>query len=332
MRLNFITNIKTSMMIMVVFYHCCMFYTGNWVKVFDVTGDERIIAFTAWLNSFHVPAFVMASGYLLYYLAVEKKHYFSTKDFLGRKVQRILKPYVLTSLLWVCPIHYFLFGGSGSDFFYKYVLGISPSQLWFLLMLWWLLVGFYLALSRRMLMFGKRDVIICVLLFAGGVLFARLAHNMLQIGSAMQMSIYFYFGCYLRYKKLQPARNKVFVATLLALVSGYTVLFAEVRYIAGMIKPVFTLAELYLIYCLGQITVEAYLFKTNLWRELSRTSYEIFLIHQQIIYFCIRVFHPRLSMWETIACTFMTTMVVSWLICWGVDGIARKGRGVFGKV
>ena len=128
MRLDFITNIKTSMMVLVVFYHSCMFYTGHWVRVLEVAGDERIIIFTRWLNSFHVPAFVMASGYLLYYLMVEKGHYQSAKDFLQRKVKRLLRPYLLIVCLWAGPVNYFLLDNSLWRFFYNYILGAAPAQ------------------------------------------------------------------------------------------------------------------------------------------------------------------------------------------------------------
>ncbi len=188
---DFITNIKTSMMLLVVFYHSCMFYTGHWGRVLEAAGDDRIIIFTRWLNSFHVPAFVMASGYLLYYLMMEKGHYQSAKDFLQRKVKRLLKPYLLIACLWAGPVNYFLLDNSLCRFFYNYILGAAPAQLWFLLMLWWLLVSFYWLLSRKIIRFHWSEMAGCVLMFIGGGLISKLCGNIWQIGNAMQMGIFF---------------------------------------------------------------------------------------------------------------------------------------------
>lgn len=169
MRLDFITNIKTSMMLFVVFYHSCMFYTGHWANVLDVVGDERIIIFTHWLNSFHVPAFVMASGYLLYFLVVEKNHYLSGREFLSRKANRLLKPYILVTLLWAAPVHYLMLDSySLWGFFHNFIMGGFPSQLWFLLMLFWLLVTGWFLLSHRMVHFYWWEWICCGIVFVWG--------------------------------------------------------------------------------------------------------------------------------------------------------------------
>ena len=149
----------------------------------------------------------------------------------------------------------------------------------------------------------------------GGALISKFAGNIWQIGSAMQMGIYFYFGCYLRWRNIQPRFGLTTIIVMVALVSGYVFLFTNIEVVSRLSGIMLTLTELYLIYCLGKVTAGAWIFRTTLWQELSRSSYDIFLIHQQIIYFCILLFHPHLNMYQTIGCSFFVAMGLSWLIC-----------------
>lgn len=68
-KINIIDNIKTIMMLAVVFYHSCCFFTGNWFDVVEPVYKSNIITHIAyWLNTFHVQTFTMTSGFLFYAL------------------------------------------------------------------------------------------------------------------------------------------------------------------------------------------------------------------------------------------------------------------------
>lgn len=159
----------------------------------------------------------------------------------------------------------------------------------------------------------------------GGGLMSKFASNIWEIGSAMQMGIFFYYGFYLRGMKIHPKFCLVMLSIIVGMVSGCIFLFMDNKIVVKLAGVLFTFTELYLIYCLGIVTVEAKIFKTRIWQELSRTSYDIFLIHQQIIYFCIFLFHPRLNMYTTIGCSFFVAMSISWLICKGWGFALKKG-------
>lgn len=64
-KLEAIDNAKVLMMMAVVLYHSCMFFTGSW---FDgaklVYQADYLVVFAQWLNTFHVQTFTMASGCL----------------------------------------------------------------------------------------------------------------------------------------------------------------------------------------------------------------------------------------------------------------------------
>lgn len=64
-RLNANDNIKTAMMLAVVFYHACMFFSGTWFdKVSPIYEARYFAVFAKYLNTFHVQTFTMASGFL----------------------------------------------------------------------------------------------------------------------------------------------------------------------------------------------------------------------------------------------------------------------------
>lgn len=153
-------------MVMVVIYHCIyQFFMGysmcvNLFPHIDVY--EHIAKF---LNSIDMPMFVFASGYLFSYLKNRCQKYSDGKEFLLKKVKRLLIPF----LLWVVVVDLVLFGWiDPSHFLYP------PCHLWFLVMLiecflvifiirflWekqplWLNIGLCLAFSSIYFLLGGR--------------------------------------------------------------------------------------------------------------------------------------------------------------------------------
>ena len=61
------TFAKTVLMLLVILYHSCVFWTGTWWDTdpaFDSAGLKMI---ALWLNSFHIYGFTLISGYLFAY-------------------------------------------------------------------------------------------------------------------------------------------------------------------------------------------------------------------------------------------------------------------------
>ena len=64
------------MMLAVVLYHACTFFTGSWFDAVSPVYDAKYIAvFAKYLNTLHVQTFTMASGFLFYVLKKEKSRY-----------------------------------------------------------------------------------------------------------------------------------------------------------------------------------------------------------------------------------------------------------------
>lgn len=51
-------------MVLVILAHACDFWTGTWFTENPVIKSEGMNILAAWLNSFHIFAFALVSGYL----------------------------------------------------------------------------------------------------------------------------------------------------------------------------------------------------------------------------------------------------------------------------
>lgn len=102
-------NIKTAMMLAVVLYHSCMFFTGTWFdKAQPIYKAGYLTFFAKYLNTFHVQTFVMAAGFLFYALRKGKNKYRNNlKNDALKRAKRLLLPYVCTIVFWVSVISQF---------------------------------------------------------------------------------------------------------------------------------------------------------------------------------------------------------------------------------
>lgn len=93
-RLETIDNVKVLMMLAVVLYHSCMFFTGSWFDgATPVYEASYLSIFARWLNTFHVQTFAMASGFLFYCLRTEKGKYTNFGKDVLKRGKRLLLPY-----------------------------------------------------------------------------------------------------------------------------------------------------------------------------------------------------------------------------------------------
>ena len=77
-RNNEVTNcgfVKTILMLLVVFYHSILYWNGQWFIGKPEFASPLFSIIAQWLNTFHIYAFTLVSGYLFYYLKFEKGKY-----------------------------------------------------------------------------------------------------------------------------------------------------------------------------------------------------------------------------------------------------------------
>lgn len=219
-KLDNCTFVKTILMIFVVLYHSILFWGGgSWLENIPVIYESKSLSiFAALLNTFHIYGFTLISGYIFQYLKYEKDKYQLFFLFVVNKAKRLLVPYVFVAIIWIIPISYTLFSYTPEDIILKYVLCTSPSQLWFL----WMLFDVF-ALVWLLCKWLKNDLITigisCVFWLIGYVCGA-LFPNIFCIWTAFNYLPFFVLGMKLREKKdgllyRIPVRVIVFIQLIL---------------------------------------------------------------------------------------------------------------------
>ena len=133
----------------------------------------------------------LISGYIFYYIKYEKCDYQKYLHFLKNKAKRLLVPYVFIAAIWVAPIHAYYF--RTEELIERYVLVTVPSQLWFLLMLFWVFAIFYLISN----IVNKKPwlgvIIVCIAYCIG-----QFAPSFYCFNRGLQYLLFFYIGFILR--------------------------------------------------------------------------------------------------------------------------------------
>ena len=59
--------VKTILMLLVILGHACAFWSGHWFTDNPALTSRGLNALFEWLNSFHIYAFALVSGYIFTY-------------------------------------------------------------------------------------------------------------------------------------------------------------------------------------------------------------------------------------------------------------------------
>jgi hypothetical protein len=274
-----------------------------------------------WFNSFHVYGFTLVSGYLFYYLKYEKGRYQEFIPFVQNKVKRLIIPYVFIAIIWVIPNSVFYYNLDINTIVNKYVLATSPSQLWFLLMLFevfiivWILSDF----------FANHDfggLVIAIAFYGLSLIGGHIFTNIFCIWMACKYIIFFWIGFEIR-KHGSNIVNKI-PSTIYIIVDVF--LYTSIKYISGMTGMVFTLLNLSLGFALNVIgAIMAFVILQKIathvrWENskvfilLKKVSMPIYLFHQQIIYFFIYHFNGYLNPYIHALVNFGGAIIVSTII------------------
>lgn len=311
-----ISIMKTAMMIAVVLYHSMLFFSGDWFTVMDpIINAEYLSNIARWMNTFHVQAFTMASGFLFYCLA--KKH-IDTRANIRKRAKRLLLPYLFVSLFWAIPIGYYLFRWPIKEIIERYLLAANPNQLWFLIMLF--LVCVFFELVGKKIKISTKNLII--LYFITTVSFMGLSYfkiDYFQLPKVAQYILYFYLGGYIFYNKKKITKKQTAIMGIIAAIlyaSSLSLNASSIKllnYIAIAIMPIISILEVSVIYyiCLTIIKKKRIDIESNAYRVLEENSFGIYLFHQQIIYFTILflngVVHPIIQA----TLSFVISMTIS---------------------
>ncbi len=265
------------------------------------------------MNTWHIYAFTLISGYIFYYIKYEKGGYQKYLPFLGNKALRLLVPYVFIAAVWVVPINVCLM--PDESIIQKFILGTSPRQLWFLLMLFWVFAIFWLIsnIVNRKSLLGC--VIVCIAYCVG--LFAP---SYFCFSRGLQYLLFFYIGFMLRKCDLG---NKVLykIPSIVYLVAdiGLFVICELLDGYEGIVLKALSLGCKVLLHMIG--AVSAFILLQRLVNRFSngnkvidffgKHSMVVYLVHQQLIYFSIGWFNGVVPPVILVLINFVFSLAVS---------------------
>lgn len=309
------TFVKTLLMLLVILYHSCIYWTNQWFMPGSVaTPSAGLATLAKWLNSFHISCFTLVSGYIFYYLRYERNKYQKFIPFLINKGKRLLIPYFFTAVVWVIPISIQLRQLEYDQIINNYFLGISPSQLWFLLMLFWVFVIAWFISD----LFEKRSFvsfIVVIIIYLLGRKLSGILPNIYCIFTAFQYLLYFYIGFQIR--KYPELKSHIIIwcigAVSLFWISNYLIELPDIMntFVEIILPLVGAISAFYFL----QFMADIFRWKNSRnFGKLSSYSMPMYLFHQQIIYFVIIRFNGKVSPYINAMLNFTIALVGSYII------------------
>ncbi len=323
---------KAVLMLIIVLYHSGMFWTGKWFNAIIPAESAPIIGMIVrWMATFHIYAFTLISGYVYYYVRYERGGYNDSKKFIKNKLNRLIIPYISVAALWVIPMSSLFFDMDATIIIRNYLLGISPSQLWFLLMLFGVFAITY-PLSNIFRKHPKVSVLIVAFIWALGRCLARIMPDIFQIYISLQFIPFFYLGFELRrnWGKFVNCNTKNcwLIGGLNLIVNISCFVFIQIiPQISATNKIITTVLTLgvnisgsLMAFFLLLAIARTINWHTKFFNSLSKASYPIYLFHQQIIYVVLYMFNgimdPLILM--------MTAFIIATALSWGLSSAIAK--------
>ncbi|MBE6650785.1 MAG: acyltransferase [Ruminococcaceae bacterium] len=313
--------VKTVLMLVVVLYHSILYWSGDWFIGEPVYAASGLATLAKWMNSFHIYAFALVSGYLFYYLKYEKCKYDKFLPFVFNKVKRLLIPYAFIALVWVIPFAIYYFDYSVWDVVIKFGFGVSPNQLWFLLMLFGVFVIFH-PLSNFFAKNNIGGVVLLIAFYGISLVGQRLLPNIFQIFRVCGYITQFWLGFKIRqygsfYLKKIPMLVWIFVDVVLY------AMYCVISEMSGIIFKLLNYGVGFLLHIVGALMAFIVLQKlaehikyknSKLFVFFSKNSMPVYLLHQQVVYVLVYLLNGKINPYIHAGINFIGSMAVSLLI------------------
>lgn len=315
-----IKQCKTIMTFCVVFYHACLFWGGEWFKIVQPQQVHKNVLIVAEiLGTIHVPMFVMCSGYIFFYMKKAYGRYIENLRIeLLHRAKRLLVPYITVSLFWCIPFDVFLNRLKYKEFFYNYLLGKSPSQLWFLMMLF-VVFCFYLLIGKSFKLSIRSVLAVYLFSVIGSLVCIKLKFNYFQIQSAFRYMPIFLWGGVMQINQLTQELRKI------AIVFGFSSLIVFIIYhelglndslpakvLVQFLFPILSIIEITAIWCIVKMFQQYGSWDNNrIVRTIADNSFPVYLFHQQWIYIFTVFLNGRVHWIIQLLLTFILSIICS---------------------
>ena len=319
-RLDYLDFAKLCLMFIVILSHSIKVANDDWFHL-GITGIPALKYLSDWFTSFHVQSFTMISGYLFYFLFIEKSKYADLKQFVRNKFDRLLVPCIFVLCCWIIPINSVLFHMGKKEIIHCFLLLENPSQLWFLVMLF----GVFLV-ARCAGRFPERHPVIWISVvtvsYFAGTVSGKFIPDIFQIWTILQYLIFFYLGFYYRGYIEKYGMEKYWWGLLTADIAVFLILksipvqaglgvYAALRLAVGFILKI--TGCLMAFTCLGKLGKAVYVPGGKLTFFVNR-SMVIYLVHNQFNFLTVNLLYKSLPVWALILVSFAVTVVCSTLL------------------
>lgn len=326
-------TIKVTMMVAVILFHSmALWQRGGWFNQSPDCPSKILEYLSGFLSNVHTYCFTFVSGYLFYYLRFETNRYSDTIHAIGRRIKRLLVPYVFASVVWAIPFDIFYLNVSIDVIVKKYIFAVSPSQLWFLVMIFNCFLIFLLFSKVIIKIPSVAGIILGVILyFAAGLLEGKIP-NIFQSLSVCRYFIFYYMGILLRItqKRLKNIRNSKWIPLFLM----YAILYSIWYIFDGENLNIFIISTAWklIMQTTGVLSIVFFVFYGNVdfpqplthehlygrgyYRFLKNYNFGMYLFHQQLIYISIDLLNGKVPALLLCVINFCVAFLGSSLIVW----------------
>ncbi|WP_242846412.1 acyltransferase family protein [Clostridium botulinum] len=302
-KLTNITLLSGIAIILVILGHSGCIYAGKWNYNVIYNKSTVLKYITCYIYSFHMQLFVFLSGYLYSY----GKRYGKYKRFseiVIKKIIRLLTPYILVGSLLVVPTQIIFKLDKVEKSYLKRVvyeifLAHEPRYLWFILMLFNIFIIFYV-IEKHL---NKKNIVINLGIFFIVSVLASKCPNIYEIDKSFQYLLFFYMGYvfYENKKVVTLVKDKyILLFTIHILMFNYYYFIIDNVNIPSNKLILFNLFNIIIRRMIAFIGV-GFVFSTieflissmdkkgcilndvKLFKNLSKYSYFIYLVHQPIM-------------------------------------------------
>lgn len=232
----------------------------------------------------YMPVFTFISGYLFYYLMVEKRKYVDFKEFLKNKINRLLIPYIVLGF----TINMTQIGRQNP---LELLVG-TPNHLWYCLMLFYCFIACWLI---EMKLTSRYNIIAMCLSFLFVLVVG--ARNIIRTPLGLWMPIYYYGYFYMGFLVFKHKEKIMIVVKkywyLLLAIYIISIIWSFNSHFLLFTTLTFTL----MLYVIGTMVKNSRggvkLLESHWSKEIEKCSFGIYVFHQWIIWNVTR--YPDMS-------------------------------------
>ena len=306
-----ITLLRTIAILLVVIGHITFVFTGSWV--FKMPENPSIVIILCKLiYTFHMPVFISISGYLFYYTIIEKNSNILLKEYIIKKLKRLIIPFCTVLILWVIPIkilagYYKVLGYDSLNEIILFIIKeLDFGHLWYLPVLFILDILMFIFYKKIEHMLYTNNILkntfVCILALMSIFYYLSDRIFIYIIGKILKLAFFYYIGYLIRRKESTWENiykyNLFFIMLSIDLISivfkGYIsskIIFTKffTDFLVFALNFVVGLVSLYILYSIAHRFER--LAELKIVKFINNKSMDIYLFHEPIIYIVIICFN-----------------------------------------